>query len=368
MHIVHTESSCGWGGQEIRILTEAAGMVTRGHKVTLLCPEEARIFPEARKRGLNVEALPIARKSLRGLVALRRWVQAHQVDVINTHSSTDSWLVALACATSAQAPPIVRTRHISAPIPNNLATRWLYTRATRHIVTTGEKLREQLVCDNGYPAGKISSVPTGIDTTRFVPSDKFAARRHLGLDESKRYIGIVATLRSWKGHHHLLEAFSSLNAPEWQLLIVGDGPQRPRIEKLVADLNLVERVHLAGHQENAEVWLQALDVFCLPSYANEGVPQAILQAMLTALPVVTTSVGSIGEVVTNEVTGLIVPHQQPAQLAATLQRLIGEPATVARLGAAARAEAIQRFGLAPMLEAMERVFNEALAATVRTDR
>jgi glycosyltransferase involved in cell wall biosynthesis len=366
LKIVHTEASCGWGGQEIRILTESAGMVARGHQVTLLCPPEARIYREAQRRGLPAVALPIGRKSLRGLLALRHWLRGHEVDVINTHSSTDTWLAALAGLTCGKVPPIVRTRHISAAIPNNRATRWLYTRATRHIVTTGEKLREQLIRDNGYPAQRITSVPTGIDIARYMPGDKGAARRRLGLDDAKHYIGIVATLRSWKGHHHLLEAFARLDAPEWRLLIVGDGPRREFIGKMVADLGLADRVHLAGHQDNAELWLQALDIFCLPSYANEGVPQAILQAMLSGLPVVTTAVGSIGEVVAQEATGLIVPREHPEQLAAALQRLIAEPELAARLGAAARAEAIERFGLEHMLEGMERVFGDAVAARAAT--
>ena len=74
LRIVHTEASLGWGGQEIRILTEAQGMVERGHRVTLLCPPEARIHAAARERGLPVEALPIGRKKPGGVLALRRWL------------------------------------------------------------------------------------------------------------------------------------------------------------------------------------------------------------------------------------------------------------------------------------------------------
>src|SRR5712692_4020636 len=88
MNIVHTESSLGWGGQEIRILTEAAGMRRRGHQVTLLCPPEAKIFGEANLRGIPVVALPIARKNLTGIWALYRWLTSSRVEVINTHSST----------------------------------------------------------------------------------------------------------------------------------------------------------------------------------------------------------------------------------------------------------------------------------------
>ena len=365
MRIVHTEASCGWGGQEIRILTEARGLMARGHEVRLLCPAEARIFAEAQRRGVPVDALPIGRKNLRGARTLRRWLAAQAVDVLNTHSSTDSWLAALACATLSGAPPIVRTRHISAPIPANAATRWLYTRAARHIVTTGEKLRQQLIRDNGFPAQRITSVPTGIDTARFVPGDRAAARRALGLDEAARYVGIVATLRSWKGHHHLIEAFAALAAPDWRLLIVGDGPRRDYLAQRIEDLRLGGRVRMVGQQENVETWLQALDIFCLPSYANEGVPQALLQAMLAGLPVLTTPVGSITEAVRDGVTGLVVPAERPAELAAALRRLIDDAPLAARLGAAARAEAIGRFGLDAMLDAMENVFAQAAAAQPR---
>ena len=101
---------------------------------------------------------------------------AREIDVVNTHSSTDSWLTALACATLARAPPIVRTRHVSTTIRNRPTTRWLYTRATAHIVTTGEALRRQLARDNGVPLDHMTSVPTGIDLARFVPGDADRAR------------------------------------------------------------------------------------------------------------------------------------------------------------------------------------------------
>ncbi len=225
MRILHTESSCGWGGQEIRILDEAQGISARGHDVAILAPREARIYEAALERGLRAEAVPIARKNMGGLLAMRRWLQAHPVDVVNSHSSTDSWLAALACATLAPAPALVRTRHISASIPNNLPTRWLYRSATRHIVTTGENLRMQLIRDNRIARERITSVPTGIDSARFVPGARDAARRSTGLPSEGRLIGIVATLRSWKGHRYLIEALRGLPG-DVGLVIVGDGPPR----------------------------------------------------------------------------------------------------------------------------------------------
>ena len=88
--MLHTEASLGWGGQEIRILTEATGMAARGHRVSLIAPPESNIYREACERGMAAFALPIGRKNPRGLLALRQWVKANTPDVINTHSSTDS--------------------------------------------------------------------------------------------------------------------------------------------------------------------------------------------------------------------------------------------------------------------------------------
>lgn len=358
MKIVHTEASCGWGGQEIRILEESRGMIERGHEVTLLCPPESRIFAESPKRGVPVIALPIGKKGLKGVLALRRWLLDHAVDVINTHSSTDTWLAAVACQTLSEAPPLVRTRHISAAIPNNITTRWLYTRATRHIATTGEAIRQQLIHDNGYPAEMISSVPTGIDIRRFSVGDKIPVRRSLGLDPATNYLGIVATLRSWKGHLYLLEAFAQLDAPGWKLLIVGEGPMREPIEAKVRELALEQRVQLVGQQDRPEEWMRALDIFCLPSYANEGVPQALLQAMLTGLPIVTTPVGAITEAAENEVSALVVEPRSAPALATALQRLMGDAELARALGATARLAAEQRFSKERMLDRMEAVFHK----------
>ena len=360
MRILHTEASCGWGGQELRILDEAQGMAARGHEVTIAAPRESRIYQEAGKRGLNAVALPIARKGLGGLLALRGRLASHPVDVVNTHSSTDTWLAALACATLARAPAIVRTRHISAPIPDNLPTRWLYTRATRHIVTTGEALRLQLIRDNRYPAERITSIPTGIDAKRFSPGDRDAARRATGLPPGRTLIGIVATLRSWKGHLHLLEVFAQLRG-EPVLVIVGEGPMRPNIEARIRELGVGDRVVLAGNQTDVLPWLRSLDVFALPSYANEGVPQALVQAMLCGLPCVTTNVGSIGEVARDGETAVVVRPNDAADLRRGLDTLLADSRRAAAIGERARAHCAAHCGVESMLERMEKVFRDAAA-------
>jgi glycosyltransferase involved in cell wall biosynthesis len=361
--IVHTESSGGWGGQELRILTEAQGMIDRGHRVTLLCPPDTRLHTEAQRRGLPTVALAIGRKRLRGILEVRRWLNDNRPDVVNTHSSTDSWLVALASIGLAHAPAIVRTRHISAPVPTNRPTRWLYQSATTRIVTTGERIRRTLIETNGYDAATIVSVPTGVDTARFVPGDRAAARTTLGLlDADYFYIGVVATLRSWKGHRYLIDALAALPA-HVRLVVVGDGPQRVDLEQQVRTLRLSNRVTFAGNRDDVQVWLQAFDVFVLPSYANEGVPQSIVQAMLCGLPVVSTRIGSIDEAVLHEETGLLIEPRNSGEIASAVGRLLADAPLRRRLGERGRVVAQTQFGKDSMLDKMEAVFNAALSVS-----
>ena len=363
LRILHTEASLGWGGQEIRILTEAAGMRGRGHDVRLACPRYSRIYAEAPRFDVPAIALPIGRKGPAGVLALRRWLARHRVDVVNTHSSTDSWLAALGLRLfwvgKERPPALVRTRHISAPVPNRAPTRWLYTRATAEIVTTGEAIRQQLIREIGASPARVTSIPTGVDETQFDPGDKQGARRMLKLPQSAPLVGIVATLRSWKGHRYLVEAMTLLAHREAQLVIVGEGPQREAIEAQIAELGLGHRVRLVGNQNETAPWLRALDVFALPSYANEGVPQALAQAMLIGVPCVTTDAGSIGELAIHDGTALVVAKQNAVALAAGIDRLLGNAALGARLAWSARERAQSKFGLDTMLDQMESVFRRA---------
>lgn len=359
LRILHTESSTGWGGQEIRTLTEARGMIDRGHEVVLLTPGCGAIYAGALELGIPVHDVLIERKRWRDFAALYRWCRAvvDEFDVVNTHSSTDTWLAALVARSLRRFPPIIRTRHVSTPVNNSPATRWLHTRAIAHIVTAGEALRQQLHRDNGYPLAHMTSVPTGIDLDYYRPLDKTAMRAKLAVAH-RPTIGILATLRDWKGHDDLLDAFATLVARhgDWQLLIVGDGPRRDHLERRVGAAGLSGHVRFVGNQKNVPEWLATFDVFALPSYGDEGVPQGIMQAMACGLAVVSTPIGGITEAVQADLTGLIVEPRNPPALGAALARLMLDAPLRERLAAAGVARARERFGIAAMLDAMGAVF------------
>ena len=355
LRIVHTESSLGWGGQEMRILSEAQGLMRRGHHVRLVCPPQARIHAEAANWCVPVTGLPIERKRLQSLRALLEWLRANPSDVVNTHSSTDSWLTALAMRVLGRPAPIVRTRHISAAVPRGPLSRWLYMHAAARVVTTGEALKRQLVERNGFSESRIESVPTGIDAGRFRPGERKSSRARFGLPQDKILVGIVATLRSWKGHEYLIEAMTRL-PDQVELLIVGDGPQREVLEQCIAKFRVQRRVRMQGQQADVLPWLRALDIFALPSYANEGVPQALVQAMLVELPCVTTAVGGSPELAEHERTALLVAPRDPAALAAAIERLAGNEGLRRELGEAARKHCVEGYAYERMLDRMESIY------------
>jgi glycosyltransferase involved in cell wall biosynthesis len=259
----------------------------------------------------------------------------------------------------------VRTRHVSVPVPNDPATRWLYRRATARTVTTGEALREQLVRDNGLAPERVDSVPTGIDAAHYTGIASVDARNRLGLPANVPLVGIIATLRSWKGHRFLVDALPRLERRDAHLVIVGDGPQREALDRQVVELGLTGRVTFAGQQRDVAPWLAAIDVVALPSYSNEGVPQALLQAMFARVPCVTTDAGAIPEIARDGDTATIVAKQDAGALAAGIDRLLANPALAAAQATRAHAFVASRYTLETMLDRMEAVFRRALADRVK---
>jgi len=320
MKIVHTESSLGWGGQEIRVLQESRHLVDLGHEVSIVCDSESLISGRHCNLAPNVEVIKtrIKKKRLPDLLSVRSVLKSLAPDLVVCHSSTDHWLTAVSRETLGAKFPIIRMRHISAPINPNSRTRWLFTGGCESIISTGTGISQAIVEGGLASHAKVSSIPTGLDPLAFGRLCKEEARKRLGLRLDPVLIGIVATLRSWKGHDDLITAFSQLDN-DTELLVVGDGPRASALRDLTKSLGLDGRVKFVGHQENVSEWLSALDIFVQPSYANEGVPQAILQAMATGLPIVSCPIGGIPEAVAHYGAASLVPPRSPALLAQALR-------------------------------------------------
>ena len=168
----------------------------------------------------------------------------------------------------------------------------------------------------------------------------------------------MATLRDWKGHTILFSALKHIahKYPTLQLLVVGDGPYRDRLDDHLNKLHLSDRVLFVGHKNNPEIWLGAMDIFTLPSWGDEGVSQALIQAMATGLPVITTPIGSLTEAVIDGITGLIVPPRNSKELARAIEKLLNDDSLRKQLSEAALTHIQNNFGKDIMLDHMESIF------------
>ena len=361
LRILHTEASLGWGGQEIRILTEAEKFEAEGHSVHLLCDPDSDIFAAAGRYGVACTAVAMKRKSLRGILAIRRFLRIWEPDVVNTHSSIDHWLTAMARVGWKTRPAIVRTRHIGAPVSRGPATRWLYNSGCEGVMATSRSIVAALTSDGFLPPDRVRAVPTGIDTARYVAGDRGAARATLRLPRDDFIFVIVATLRSWKGHDCLLEALSRLPAANARLVVVGDGPQERNLRRRIAALGLGERVVLAGRQADVLPYLHAADAFVLPSTGNEGVPQAMLQAMACRLPIVACPVGGIVELLDGLPSVHLAEPGNPGSLSQAMDAAMND-AVGERAGDALRERVIRNYTLDSMYAKALHSFEAAVAA------
>jgi glycosyltransferase involved in cell wall biosynthesis len=362
--VFHTESSLGWGGQELRILGEMEQLRGRGHACILVAQPAAAIAERAASAGFPVHRVRMRNGAdLAAGLCIAGLLRRTRPDLVVTHSSCDAWVGGLAARWVGL--PVVRTRHLAIRIRRDPVARRVYTWLADRIVATGEEGRQILIAQAGVPAERVAVIPTGVDTTRFDPGrvDRSAVRRELGLGDVVPLIGIVAVVRERKGHPVLLEALAGteLCRRGVHLLVAGAGPMQDSVEAQAQTLGLGERVHFLGHREDVPEVLAACDIACLPSLLAEGVPQAILQAFALARPVVASDVPGIRQIVRPMETGLLVPPGNPSALGASLVRLLDEPDLARRLAEGGRALAMGAYSIGVMADRVEALYRDVVS-------
>ncbi len=358
--ILHTEESWGWGGQEIRILRESLGMKSRGHKVIIAAHPKSRLLFNAKKEGLKT--LPIEFKKnnfLRVVLFFKKLIEEENVDIVNTHSSKDSWMVLPAARRADNKPLVLRTRHLSTAIHRGILNRFLYNYLPHFIITTGKAIKRQMVKVNGFNADKIRSIPTGVDVNVFNPDKVYVnVRKELSLPEDVPLVGTVSVLRSWKGHIHFINSIPEVinKEPRVRFVIVGEGPYRPSIEKAVDKVKVRSYVRFLGHREDIPAIMSSLDILVHPSYANEGIPQSLLQAMAMRKPVVVSALAPLREVVKDGITGLVAPIADPEAIASRVLSLLKNKEQANRIGENARRLAKKEYSFPGMIANLESLY------------
>ncbi len=358
MKILHTESSPGWGGQEMRILAEAEGMRARGHQVILAVQEGGGLIHPAREAGFLVYEIPFKKaRFFQGLYQLMRLIRKHGIEIVNTHSSIDAWIGGVAGKISGCR--VIRTRHLSTPIRKGLNSRILYNWLADQVVTTCERVVGMIQEQAKLPKSRCRSIPTGVDPDKIThKEDEVSAfRKQLGVAPEECLVGTLCVLRGWKGVSDLLKAAKLLeDVPNLKWVIVGSGASENHFRREWKEFGLEDKVIFTGHISPPYTALAAMDIFVLLSWANEGVSQASLQAAWLEKPLVTTAVGGLPEVCISDETGIQVPKRDPQAVAAAVKRLLQDPELRKRFGKNAKELVQSRFTLAHTLDQMEEIY------------
>jgi glycosyltransferase involved in cell wall biosynthesis len=235
---------------------------------------------------------------------------------------------------------------------------------TDAFIAVAEPHGRYLAEHEGCPAGKVVVIPNGIDAERFhprPPSQRLLAE--LGLDPAAPVAGIVAALRPEKNHEMFLRVAASVHQelPAARFLVVGDGPQRPKLEALARSLGVADAVRFLGTRSDVDEVLSLLDVLLLTSHM-EANPICLLEAMAVGKPVVATRVGSVAETVLPGKSGYLVSPGDWQAMAAYVLELCSDRDRAAEMGRAGREYVMARWTVDGMVRGYEDLIAGVYAA------
>lgn len=367
-----TDSPISVSGGSERFLRNLLGRLPREfYRITLiqLCEEPATAAVLQQDPIASVESalyLPFTGSdgwgALRAYRSVRRLVQRQGFNIIQSQHEKSDLFNALLPRGPLRAVRISNRRDTGFLKSTRLRrlSRFL-NRRYDGIVAPSAAILDAVQRSEGRPRARTRCIPNGVDIEWFRPCEpgtRLAARADIGFTEDELLVGCVADLFPVKRHVDLIDAFAQVYAalPNTRLVLIGDGPLRETIEKQIQTLGLADAVRLLGPRRDVERLLPTLDLFVLAS-DTEGLSNAILEAQACGLPVIATRVGGNPDVVPAG-CGELIEARQPAAFAATMLRLLRDPARLAHMGAAGRARVEREHSLAAMVQAYEALYRE----------
>lgn len=302
----------------------------------------------------------LGKYDLRVLPKLISHIRRNRFDAVVTVGAGDKMFWGRLAARLAKVPVICSALH-STGWPDGVGKmNRLLTSMTDAFIAVAKPHGEFLVNFEGFPANKVVVIPNGIDTARFQPdeSQRLAVREELGIDPHAPLVGIVAALRPEKNHELFVQAAKRVVAsvPSAHFAIIGEGPERARIEKLIHALNLQKHISMLGNRSDTHRLLAAMNAFALTSH-NEASPVSILEALACCVPVVATRVGSVAESVYDQWNGFTVEPGDVDDVAIKLTHLIRYPETAETMGRNGREHVISHGSLDTMVRMYEQLLH-----------
>ena len=369
--VFHLVESFNLGGTEHQAAEVARRMNSHQYRVTVGCLVQSGPFLESvRQAGVPVvEFHPAgALLSLRGvyqLVRLAWFLRRGRFDVVHTHD-VYSTLIGVPAAWLARVPLIVSSRR-------DLGCWWWYTPRNkkvlkfvqhlgRVVVANSAAVRDYLVREEGYSLGFVTIIRNGIDVEPFVTASPSSEKFFPDLSSKSKLIAVIANMNfESKGHADLIEAASIVCRAhaESRFIFVGDGRERPSLERRVDELKLRDRVSFLGHRDDVPSLLRCCALSVLPSW-TEGLPNVILESMAAGVPVVATRIGAMEEIIEDGVHGLLVPPHDPRALAESILRILQDDELAQKLASAGQERVRTCFSFERTLSELQKLYELGL--------
>ncbi len=375
LRILHTNFHKYMVGESKRILANVHGLKKRGHHVVLASPEKSAIITQARDMDLDIFTdvqfasgfNPVG--EWRDIMALKKLIGEHRINIVHTHGSKDSWAGALAAWLSPGNVKVARTRHNTYPVKRHVFNRLLYQKLIDRLVVNCNYVKAKFEEGGFVTPERISLIYSGINLQEYnLPDNSKNFRKEFNLSSDHELVGMVAFIIPRKGHRYFIEAAAKVIAARGDkviFVVVGDGDDSLKCElkHKVAELGLENQIIFTGLRQDVPYILDAMDVFVMPS-TDEALAMAITEALSMKKPVVSTTVGGIPDIIKHKKTGLLVPPANSEELARAILTLLADRRLAQTLALNGRKLVENGFSVESMVNKTERLYFELLEENV----
>jgi glycosyltransferase involved in cell wall biosynthesis len=345
-----------WRGGQNQFYLLLRGLGQRGHRAELLTAKDSALGARASAAGICVHYASRSSLRLPAAMAVRRLMSEGRFDLVHvneSHALSAAWMAGVQ-----RRAPLLISRRVGFPLGRGYFSRARFA-AARRIIANSKWVAEQAV-RSGAPSDRLTVIYEGVEIPPpFDGTTRQAARARWNVEPGDSLLGCAGVLLESKGQEWAIRALATLRGefPGCKLLLAGEGPDRGRLERLAAELQVQDAVIFAGFVADIEAFYRATDIFVFPALF-EGLGTSLLAAMAAGVPAVTYFGCALGEIVENGVSGLQVEPRNPDALAHALRRLLADPEFAARAGAAGRRRIAEVFSADRMVDETLRLYRE----------
>jgi glycosyltransferase involved in cell wall biosynthesis len=360
MKILHLDTRPDWRGGQHQILMTLRGQRERSHDVQLMTRRGSPLERRATSEKFSVSTFSPRFPRLSAFLRLREVLDQRHFDIVHAHDPhalSAAWLMG-----AHRHSALVVSRRVAYPLSRGWGGLARY-RAAHRIIAVSQFVANSVIA-SGIPASVVGVVYDGVEAPAATSAEtRREARRHWNIVDAAPLLGCVGYLLPEKGQELLVRAMKRIVAdfPACKLILAGDGPLRPRLRSLAAELAVQDAIIFAGFIADVETVYQALDIFVFPSLA-EPLGSSLLAAMAHGLPAVAVASGGVPEIIENGRNGVLVAGSDGTELACAISGVLRDPKPAQRLGAAAREAVAQRFTVDLLAENTLQEYEHAIRA------